>query len=263
MTAGMTPARLLAALYPPPVRERWGPGLEDEIRAAGRRSWPDALLRAADLWLHPAVWPARSPAERRLRASAMAVTVTALCWFVTHVATETDDALGGTGRSAALTASTLGMAAGLALIVPLPRPAALAAFARHATVRGAPPAALAALAVAVVHTSGPTAGHTAGVPGWARGAVLACWWTALALGALQCCRLVTVLGADAVVAPRPARLRLGVLVLLAATAADAGAVLAHVAGAGPDPSAALAGAALALLAPLLLTPLRDLRRATT
>jgi hypothetical protein len=254
MRPGMRPARLLAALYPAPVRGRWGPGVEDEIRAAGRRSWPDALLRAADLWLPPAVRPARSPAERRLRASAMAVTVTALCWFVTHVATETDDALNATGRSAALTASTLAMAAGLALIVPLPRPAARAAFARHAAVRGGPAAVLAAVVVAAVRTGG--------VPGWARAAVLACWWTALAVGAAQCCRLVTVLGPDAVVAPRPARLRLGVLVLLAATAADAGAVLAHVAGAGPDPTAALAGAALALLAPLLLGPLRDLRRMT-
>ncbi len=63
--AGMRPSALMAALYPPAVRERWGAEISRQVSESGIRSWPDALLGAVRLWLHPGDWPETSDGQTR------------------------------------------------------------------------------------------------------------------------------------------------------------------------------------------------------
>jgi hypothetical protein len=56
---------LLVALYPPPVRERWGDDLSREIASGGPRSWPDTIVGAVWLWTRPSDWPERAPGQTR------------------------------------------------------------------------------------------------------------------------------------------------------------------------------------------------------
>lgn len=53
----MSAADRLVRLYPAAFRDRWGEAMVEEVRAAGWRGWSDALRGAADLWLHPVLWP--------------------------------------------------------------------------------------------------------------------------------------------------------------------------------------------------------------
>ncbi|MFC4907257.1 hypothetical protein [Actinomadura gamaensis] len=249
----MTAARVLARLYPAAVREQWGPDLEAEIAAAGWRSWWNTLLGAADLWLHPGLWPARSRAQRRLRTTALATSITALCWFVAHVGVETDDALSRrAGHSPLLTAGVAIMLAGLALIAPLPRPeaAALRVLLRTAVARFALPAALAAAVVATVRFA-----PLAHPPPLARGVLLAAWWTAVALGAARAGLIVAELGARVLVPARPGRLGLGARVLMAGAATEAAALL----GSRPDPPGFAVAATILVLLAAFVPVLRDCR----
>jgi len=77
----MRPSALIGSLYPPAVRERWGAEIIRQVSESGIRSWPDALLGAARLWLHPGDWPETSNGQTRqvLAVALFAVTaVTAL-----------------------------------------------------------------------------------------------------------------------------------------------------------------------------------------
>jgi hypothetical protein len=79
---------------------------------------------------------------------------------------------------------------------------------RHAASRFAVPAILGAGVVTWVHT-----GLYAAAPALLRPVGLACSWTALALGAIQSCRITADVGAGVAVPPRPGRLRLGLWTL--------------------------------------------------
>ncbi|WP_328617093.1 hypothetical protein OHS18_12590 [Amycolatopsis sp. NBC_00355] len=59
-----------------------------EVRTSGPRSWPNLLAGVADMWLHPAAWPARSAAQRQARVVAMAVIVTGIGWLAAHLMIE-------------------------------------------------------------------------------------------------------------------------------------------------------------------------------
>jgi hypothetical protein len=48
---------VLAALYPPPIRERWGDDLVAEVAEGGPGSWADTVAGAFRLWIHPTAWP--------------------------------------------------------------------------------------------------------------------------------------------------------------------------------------------------------------
>ncbi|NKZ04279.1 hypothetical protein [Actinomadura latina] len=254
----MTPGRVLVRLYPEAFRERWGPDLETEIDSAGWRSWPNTLLGVADMWLHPALWPARSRAQRQLRITTMAISLTALCWFISHMAIEADGALSrGVGHSPMMSAGLALMAAGLALAAPLPRPsvAGVLVLTRTFAARFAVPAGTAAAVVAAAHLW--VDGRT---PVLARAVLLACWWAALALGAVRACRIATDLGTRVVAPPRPGRLRLGTWVLAAGAATEAATVLGFSLGRRADlPTIGVAMALLALL-PAFSLVLRDSRQ---
>ena len=42
---------LIVGLYPPAIRQRWGTEITQEVAHSGLRSWPDAVIGAARLWL--------------------------------------------------------------------------------------------------------------------------------------------------------------------------------------------------------------------
>lgn len=61
----MRAATLLTGLYPPGVRERWGTELSLAVSESGIRSWPDTVVGAVRLWLHPDQWPETSAGQTR------------------------------------------------------------------------------------------------------------------------------------------------------------------------------------------------------
>ncbi|MCW2917428.1 MAG: hypothetical protein JWN52_5496 [Actinomycetia bacterium] len=250
----MSHARILVRMYPESFKNRWGPDLEAEILHAGWRSWPNTVVGIADTWLHPAIWPARSHAQRQLRMTTMAITLTATCWFISHLVTELDAPLSReVGHSQLLSMGTNLMMVGLLLVAPRPRLMAgvTAAVLRGAARRFAVPLTLSAAVAIAAH-----AGVNATTPALLRSCLLACWWTALALGAVQTCRIATDLGAQLIAPPQPWRLRAGTSILALGSAMTAANVLGFSFTPAADLPATLAGLALLALVPAFTVVLR-------
>lgn len=72
----MSVATVLVGIYPAPVRRLWGDELRDQLAESGPRSWVDAVVAAAGLWLHPALWPETRPGERRRVLAVFAMSMT-------------------------------------------------------------------------------------------------------------------------------------------------------------------------------------------
>ena len=255
----MNAAQRLVRLYPGSFRERWGPAMEVEVQGAGWRSWPNLAMSIAGMWLHPVIWPADSRGQRQRRAAAMAITVAAASWFLAHAAMELDTPLSGrVARAWPMTACTGLMFLGFLLVLPRPRLTfdAVSTVLRRTARRFAGPAILGAGVVAGVQT-----GVYAVAPALLRPALLICWWTALALGAVQGCRIVAGLGPGVVVAPHPGRLRLGMWTLAVAGAA-AGSILLSVSVTSGrlDLWSAAPGIGLLVLPSAFAGTLRDIRR---
>lgn len=240
------PAALLR-LYPSAFRERWGEDLRADAEAEGWRSWPNLLTGAADMWLHPALWPVAWPAQRNSRTAAMAILVTVACWLVAHLTTEP----GAHAYALALDGCGVLLALGLALLTPLPRWHAVGALFVLSVRMLAPPVLLAAAAVVAANSS-------LAVPHLP---VLLAWWGSWVLGTIQGCRIVAGLGPDLVVPPALSRTQLGIAVLTGSSAAAAGAIVVF-AAAHPAPLPALFGIVAALSALACGTARRDLVAAT-
>ncbi|MFI6155525.1 hypothetical protein ACIBCA_22890 [Kitasatospora sp. NPDC051170] len=252
-------ARSLVRLYPDAFRERWGSMVEDEARGAGWKSWPNLIAGIADMWLHPAHWPADSPAQRQRRVATMGITVALTAWFLSHLAAEQAGPLPADGvREWVTHGCTTLLLLGIALVAPRPRPTFNAALTLlgWAVRRLAAPTALGTAAVVLVH-GGLDADAS---PPTLRTAVLAAWWTALGLGAIQIPRIFTGVGADAVVPPGTGRLRAGVRTLAAASATGGATILGlSVTSGGFHPLGAAIGAGLLALTAVCAGTLRDLR----
>ncbi|KAA2255931.1 hypothetical protein F0L68_27465 [Solihabitans fulvus] len=253
----MTIAGRLVRLYPASFRDRWGHAVATESAATGWRSWPNLAASIVDLWLHPAIWPAESRAQRRGRAAVLAAAVAAAVWYLAHLAQELDTPLhAGAARSAALSGCGGLTLVGLLLVAPRPRLTITAARTALHRLAGklAVPVVLGAAVVAAAHRD----------PGLIaaplRLVLLGCWWLALALAAIQGCRAVAGLGADVLAPPRAGRLRLGIWALAAAAVIAGSVILGFaVSGAELDPLAAAVGAGLLLLTWAFVGTLRDLR----
>jgi hypothetical protein len=255
----MSVVRMLIGLYPAPFRDQWGRDLEVEARAAGWRGWPNLLVGALNLWLHPAVWPAESPARRRRRAAALAVSVTAVVWFLFYAITELD----GRANRWAVTASIPTCCAalillGLVLVSPLPEPSLRAGvmLLRRGLRHLAGPVGLGVLLLAWAFGAVPGGEHSALQP-----PLIAAWWFAVALGAVGLCRAFISLDPELVTPPSATRLRVGIVVL------TVGAVLTGVAllrfalvSEGIDVPSAIAGTALLLLSAAFPATLHDLNQ---
>ena len=252
----MSPLRMLVRLHPAAFRERWGAELEADASAAGRGSWPGLLSSAADLWLHPVVWPAESASQRRHRAAATAFALTLATWFVGRAGTANDPRLTWRAHHALnVTECAALMLLGVVVIMPLPRPTAraVAALLRKSLKALAAPAVLFAAQLALVHALHPAAHSTA------RLLITASYWLTLALAAVQAARIVGTVSTYAVTPPRSARLRLGIAILALGGALTAWISLSStVSGHGFDAVSAAAGGCTLILTGLLLTTLHDL-----
>jgi len=220
--------RGLVRLYPSSFRQRWGSCLEAESRLAGWRSVPSLVAGALDIWLHPMVWPARTPAERRGRALVLAVAAAGVTSLLTHVLIEFDDPVAQGLRHAGslqFSAGLLGL--GFALVLPGPR---IDRAVIRAVLRSCTPFLIPALAIGVPVVVAANGGMTDVGQSALRPVLLGLWWATLGLAAVAGCRafaaLTTVL--------RPAgvrRARAGLLCLIGSSVLGAGAV-AQVAAAG-------------------------------
>ncbi|WP_031071695.1 hypothetical protein [Streptomyces sp. NRRL WC-3742] len=250
--------RSLVRLYPDAFRERWGSMVEDEARGAGWKSWPNLIVGIVDMWLHPAVWPADSPAQGQRRVATMGITIALAAWFLGHLAAEQVGPLPANGvRNGVMHGCTTLLLLGIALVAPRPRPTPAAAITLSgwAVRRLALPTLLGTAVVVLVH-SGVDADAS---PPTLRTAVLAAWWIALGLGAIQIPRIFTGVGADAVVPPGNSRLRAGVWSLAAASATGGATILAvSLAGDGLHLLGAGIGVGLLLLTGVCAGTLRDL-----
>ncbi|WP_037603306.1 hypothetical protein [Streptacidiphilus rugosus] len=267
----MSVADRLVRLYPPAFRDRWGEAMAEEVRAAGWRGWSDALRGAADLWLHPVLWPVdpglvdagptdvrRADArDRRFgRAATLGVTVALFTVLLGHAIGEQGaplaDAPGGPWPARACAALLL---LGLGLAAPRPKlsAGALGVLAGRAARRLGVPALLGAGVVVLARV------HTGRAGLWEHLAV-ASWWLALAAAAVQTARAVSDVGGAVLVLPSAASLRLGLWSLTAGSLLTGAVALAVCFGRPhPDRIAVAAAGCLVLLAGALAATLRDLR----
>ncbi|MGW3042401.1 hypothetical protein ACWC9T_20740 [Kitasatospora sp. NPDC001159] len=249
----------LFRLYPAPMRERWGEELAEEVRGAGWRAWPRLLAAIADLWLHPAIWPADDRTQRRDRATALALAVALATGFVGALAAEQGaHRISAPGGAWAAPLDQALLLAGLTLVTPLPRRdlTALRTLLATAVRRLAAPALAGAGLVALAHSA---LGSAVAAGGYGFTA-FACWWAVLAVGALQTCRTVAgPAGRAALATPSPVRLKLG-LGTLTAAGVLAGSTLLATWTVGPTATALTAGILLVLLAWPLAAALKDLRQ---
>lgn len=209
----MSAAGLLTRLYPPAVRERWGAEIAHEVTASGIRSWPDTLVGAGRLWLHPRDWPETVPGQTG-RVLAVAVFTVAAATALLLRATEPP----ATPASPVTRVWLALILAGVAAATPLRRP-----LWRDAVRLLAVPAA-AVLTMLLVANSGvvehPTGALRVLLIGWY-------WWT-LAFTAVRLCALVARL-ARTCRPPGRARMRAALLLMgaglvLAATESAVAAV---------------------------------------
>lgn len=252
----MSLIRVLLRLHPASFRERWGPELEADARAAGRRSWPNLLASATDMRLHPVVWLAESASQRHHRAAAMALAGTLTTWFIGRAATTNDSLLSWHAHRAWNMADCVAlMLLGVVLILPLPRPTwnAVTTLLRKSFQALAAPAILGVGGLLFVRNAHPAALSTA------RLLVTAGYWLTLALGAIQVGRIVATISTSVVTSPSPARLRLGIGILAVGSALASWISLSSImAGSGFDGVSAAAGGFLRILTCMFISLLRDL-----
>ncbi|WP_433179798.1 hypothetical protein [Actinoallomurus sp. CA-150999] len=248
----MRAATLLAGLYPPAVRERWGADISREVSASGVRSWPDTLAGAARLWLHPGDWPETFTGQTRrvLTVTLFAIIATSglLVRAVAPSTTLTADV-----RHPATSLWLAPLLLGIVLAAPLPplRGETL----RHLTavaVRTLAAPGIAALAMVLTAWSG-VAEHATG---FAEAALVAYYWLTLGFTALRLCTLVARVSQTATL-PTTRRLSTALLHIGTGLALAASQTLLRTA---PHPDSLVQTLALGLLATVAISTGHDLRR---
>lgn len=246
----MRAAALITGLYPPPVRERWGAEISQELAESGLRSWPDTLAGAARLWLHPSDWPETLPGQtRRVLAVALFAVIAATGLVVRAIEpTVTTDP-----HRPATSLWSVPILLGVALAAPLPR-SILRLTVTAARTLTAP--AIAFLALVLIARSGLVGHHPAALTG---AALVGYYWATLGFVALRLCTLVARVARTAVM-PTTRRLRAALLLIgTGLTIAAAQNLLSVLRTAGPGTLAA--ALALGLLAAATISAGHDLRAA--
>ncbi|GAA3302662.1 hypothetical protein Dvina_51250 [Dactylosporangium vinaceum] len=244
----MSASRIIVALYPPAVRERWGAEIGREVAERGARTWPDAVVGAVRLWLHPGDWPETAAGQTRRVLAVAVFAVTAAATLLLRAAEPAPPP-----QLTLLCLATL--TAGALIAAPLPpltwhTARVLAAL----TARTMALPVVLMLGMVMLANSGAVEhpGRVGDV------ALVAYYWCALAYVALRTCTLVARVLPSCVV-PTKRRLRSALLL------AGAGAALAAAQGALVAVHTAVTGgvwvsAALALLAAATLQAGRNLDR---
>jgi hypothetical protein len=230
-----------SALYPPPVRDRWGPEIDAAVADAGLRAWPDTLTGAARLWLHPADWPETRPGQTRRTVAVALFAVLAVAALLLR-AIEPSPTLTADTRHPAPRLWHAPIRQAAALAAPLPHRTALRGLARHA-VRTLTLPAVAVLALFLLARTGAPARPSAPVAA----ALLTYYWATLTFTAYRTCTLIA---RAARTATLPSTRRLTTALTLTGTGLAAAATqtaLAH------TPAAVPATLALAALAAATLT----------
>lgn len=248
----MNAGRLLAGLYPAPVRDRWGPELAAEIVHSGPRSWGDAALGAVRLWLQPATWPETVTGQVRRTVVGFAVAIAATAALGAR-------GFGPVGLRVAQPGTAVWVAAvvcGLAVLAPVPRlrPVALVRLAAHLARAAALPAF--ALAVLIVVANSGLIAH----PGPAgRVALVGYYWSTLVFAGVRACTAVGRLGPDLVRLPSVRRIQTGLLVVGGGLALGAAEIATTISAGGRVSSGGLTVVVFVFLAALAARAVLDLR----
>jgi hypothetical protein len=181
----MRASALLAGLYPPAVRERWGAEISDQVAESGIRSWPDTVTQAARLWLHPSDWPETLAGQTRRVLAVALFAVVGLTGLLLRATASADH------RHPAIWLAPI--MAGIGLAAPLPT-APLRRLTSTA-IRALAAPALAMLALYVTARSG-LAEHPSGP---ARAALIGYYWATLGFVAFGLCAFVARVARTAVI----------------------------------------------------------------
>lgn len=240
----MRASALLTGLYPPPVRERWGAEITHQVSVSGIRSWPDTLVGAVRLWVHPSDWPETRAGQTRHVVAVALFAVAALTALLLR-ATEPSTALTAGVRHPATSLWLVPILLGIGLATPLPPPRrdALRRLAAMGIRTLAAPAA--AVLVMVLAARSGAIGHPTG---FAHGALIVYYWATLGLTAFCPCTLIARLARTAGT-PSTRRLRAALLLIGSGLAlATCQSLFAAVRTAAPHPGAIAVTLALGLLA---------------
>ncbi|WP_369392914.1 hypothetical protein AB5J72_39040 [Streptomyces sp. CG1] len=251
----MNAATLLTRLYPPAVRERWGADINHEVSASGIRSWPDTLVGAVRLWLHPGDWPETCTGQTRRVLTVALFGLTAATGLLLRSA-EPSTTLTADVHHPAGSVWLVPLLVGVGLAVPLP-PLRLAALRRltAAAVRALAAPAAAVLTLCLTAWSG-LADH---VTGPADAAMVLFYWLTLGFVALRLCTVVAHVTRTAAL-PTTRRLATALLSLGTGLALAAGQNLLALVRTAPHPDSLTGTLALSLLAAAAIGAGRDLRR---
>ncbi|MDL4816603.1 hypothetical protein [Actinomadura opuntiae] len=237
-----------SALYPPPVRDRWGSEIDDAVAESGVRAWADTVAGAVRLWLHPADWPEARAGQTRRTVAVALFAILALSALLLRAVEPSRTLTADTGHPAT-SLWLVPILLGAALAAPLPslRWDAL----RHLAVQSVRILAAPALAVVAMLLAART-GALSHPPALLDAALLVYYWATLAFFAHRLCTLVARAARTATL-PSTGRL-VAALALIGAGlgAAATQSALAQTAAAVP------AALALAALAGAALTAARDL-----
>lgn len=248
----MNVATFLTRLYPPAVRQCWGDDLRREVASSGPISWPDTVLGAARLWLHPTDWPEAIKGETRRVSTIMLFTIAAATGLVLRTIPSSTTLTADVHRPVAslwLAPLVLG------LLFAAPLPVLGRAALRHlagAALRMLLAPAVAVAALFALAWSG-VADHVTGV---ADTTVLAYYWLTLAFVVWRMCALLARVS-HTLLMPSSRRLAVALLAIGTGAALAAGQNLLSVSGL--DPAVVLQSATLGLLAGVALRTGHDLR----
>ncbi|WP_217553721.1 hypothetical protein [Streptomyces sp. GbtcB6] len=251
----MNAATLLTRLYPPAVRERWGDDISHEVSASGIRSWPDTLVGAARLWLHPGDWPETVTGQTRRVLTVALFALTATTGLLLRSA-EPSTTLTADIRHPATSLWLAPLLLGIALATPHPplRGEALRRLTAAAIRTLAAPTA-AVVALCLIAWSG-MADH---LTGFADAAAVLYYWLTLGFVALRLCTLVARIARTT---PLPSTRRLSAALLYIGTglALAASQNLLAVLRTVPHPGSLTETLTLGLLAAATFSVSHDLRR---
>lgn len=248
----MNVAAFIVTLYPTPVRRRWGTELQDQIAQAGPRSWSDAILAAATLWLHPALWPETKPGEKRHLMATFAVAIT----VVTSLTMRATGPQGPGGGSRILGPAWMVLVLlGMLAAAPIPR-LNMAALGRLASVTARTlTLPLVAGAAIILLANSQLVDHAKGA---AHAALVTSYWLMLIFAGERACALVGKT-ADFADPPGHRRIRLALTLIGAGLSLAAAQTIVALWRASDDVSGFIAASALIALVAALITTGRDLR----
>lgn len=244
----------MGSLYPPAVRERWGAEISRQVSESGIRSWPDALLGAARLWLHPGDWPETSDGQTRQVLAVALFAVTAITALLVRAVGQ--PVLSGSLRHPATSLWLAPILLGTALAAPAPqlRWRALRGLATVAARTLAGPAI--AVAVVIVTAHAGVLHHPAG---HARIGLVAGYWAVLSYTALRLCTLIARYARTAH-PPTTRRLRSASTLIGAGLSLAAAQSLIPLIRSAPGTGTLTLALALSLLAAATITAAHDLRQ---